>query len=365
MADPAFGWTPSGPQRACRVLVATDPDLLARGIGDAWDSGRVETGEVNGVAYRGAPLASRRRYWWTVRLWGDGEEPGPFASAASFETGLLDPADWEAVWICGEDVSSPLLRTEFDVPGEVRQARAYVAALGHYELRLNGERVGDRVLDPANTTYDHDPDLYDGDGKPARIPSPRVLYSVHDITGLLRPGTNATGLMLGHGWYSAEEDIGPGPMPRTPYGDRPRALLQIEIETADGRRSVVATGEGWRTGPGPIAYNDYGHGEYYDARRETPGWDAPGFDAGAWSPATAADPPGARLSAQLVQPVRVIETLAPVRVPAGRDGASIVDFGQHFSGWTRIRVSGPAGPKSSCGISGSSATTVSRTTTPT
>lgn len=99
------------------MLVATDPDLLARGIGDAWDSGRVETGEVNGVAYRGAPLASRRRYWWTVRLWGDGEEPGPFASAASFETGLLDPADWEAVWICGEDVSSPLLRTEFDVPG--------------------------------------------------------------------------------------------------------------------------------------------------------------------------------------------------------------------------------------------------------
>lgn len=194
------------------------------------------------------------------------------------------------------------------------------------------------MLDPANTTYDHDPDLYDGDGKPARIPSPRVLYSVHDITGLLRPGTNATGLMLGHGWYSAEEDIGPGPMPRTPYGDRPRALLQIEIETADGRRSVVATGEGWRTGPGPIAYNDYGHGEYYDARRETPGWDAPGFDAGAWSPATAADPPGARLSAQLVQPVRVIETLAPVRV---RRAGTVPRSSTSAS-------TSPAGPASGC-----------------
>lgn len=341
---PAFGWVPSGRQRAYQVLVATDPGLLAGGVGDVWDSGRVESEEVNGVSCQGAPLASRRRYWWSVRLWGDGAEPGPFASAATFEMGLLGPDDWEAVWIGGgQGVSSSLLRTGFDVPGNVRRARAYVAALGYYELRLNGERVGDRVLDPASTSYDHDPDLYDGDGKPARIPNPRVLYSTYDITGLLKPGANATGLILGHGWYSAETDIGPGPMPRTSYGDRPRALLQIETETEDGRLSVVTTGEGWWTAPGPIVYNDYGHGEYYDARREIPGWDAPGFDAAGWARATVVDPPEARLSAQLLQPIRVIETLAPVRVLTGEHGAMIADFGQHFSGWTRVRVSGPAG----------------------
>jgi hypothetical protein len=267
VAAPAFGWVPTGCQRAYQVRVATDPDLLADGVGDAWDSGRVESDEVNGVPYEGAQLASRRRYWWSVRLWGEGEEPGPFAPAASFEMGLLDPAYWEAAWIGGgEDVSSPLLRVGFDVPGKVRRARAHVAALGYYELRLNGERVGDQVLDPANTSYDHDPDLYDGDGMPARIPNPRVLYSTFDITGLLKPGANATGLILGHGWYSAESDIGPGPLPRTPYADRPRALLQIEIET-----------------------------------------------------------------------------LAPARMLTSGNGAAIADFGQHFSGWTRIKVSGPAG----------------------
>ncbi|TQM66796.1 alpha-L-rhamnosidase [Actinomadura hallensis] len=344
VAAPAFGWTPSGPQRAYQVLVATDPELPAAGVGNVWDSGRVATDEVNGASYRGAPLASRRRYWWSVRLWGDGPEPGPFAPAASFETGLLDPADWEASWIAGgEGVSSPLLRTGFYVPGDVRRARAHVAALGCYELRLNGERVGDRVLDPATTSYDHDPELYDGDGKPARIPHPRVLYSTYDVTGLLESGANAAGLVLGHGWYSAEDDVGPGPLPRTPYGDRPRVLLQIEIETGDGRRSVVTTGEHWRTAPGPVTYNDYGHGERHDARREPPGWDAPGFDAASWTPAAVVDPPEARLTAQLVQPVRVIETLAPVRTRPGRDGSSIADFGQHFSGWTRVTVSGPAG----------------------
>src|SRR5690606_28351787 len=210
VAAPAFGWTPSGPQRAYQVLVATDPELPAAGVGNVWDSGRVATDEVNGASYRGAPLASRRRYWWSVRLWGDGPGryataegngaagrgaaraarrrqwwggrlwgdgpgPGPFAPAAGFETGRRDPADWEASWIAGgEGVSSPLLRTGFYVPGDVRRARAHVAALGCYELRLNGERVGDRVLDPATTSYDHDPELYDGDGKPARIPHPRV-----------------------------------------------------------------------------------------------------------------------------------------------------------------------------------------------
>src|SRR5690606_20309039 len=189
VAAPAFGWTPSGPQRAYQVLVATDPELPAAGVGNVWDSGRVATDEVNGASYRGAPLASRRRYWWSVRLWGDGPEPGPFAPAASFETGLLDPADWEASWIAGgEGVSSPLLRTGFYVPGGARRARAHVAAPGCYELRRRGARGVDRVLDPATTPCDPAPELYDGDGKPARIPHPRVLYSTYDVTGLLESG---------------------------------------------------------------------------------------------------------------------------------------------------------------------------------
>ena len=52
------------------------------------------------------------------------------------------------------DVNSlpaPLLRREFTLEGKIKQARAYICGLGYYELRLNGQRVGDQVLDPGWT----------------------------------------------------------------------------------------------------------------------------------------------------------------------------------------------------------------------
>ncbi|GAA2437840.1 glycoside hydrolase family 78 protein [Actinomadura vinacea] len=301
---------------------------------------------MNGVAYAGRPLRSGELCWWTVRLWGRGG-PGPDAPPATFEMGLLEPSDWGgAEWIAGDEgVSSPLLRAQFTVAGTVTRARAHVSALGFYELRLNGGRVGDRVLDPATTSYDHDPELRDGDGEPARIPNPRVLASTYDITGQVNAGANAVGLILGHGWYSAESDNGPGPFPRTPWGDRPAALLRIEIETAEGERVTVVSDDAWRTAPGPIVYNDYTHGEHYDARKEVPGWDRAGFAAAGWSPATEVRAPAGRIRAQLLEPVRVIETLSPVATSPAGEGSRVVDFGQHVSGWTAIRVTGPAGAR--------------------
>lgn len=347
---PAFEWIPTcagggAPQVAYQVVVATSRERAARGEGDAWDSGRVESSATTGVVYGGEPLSSRVRRWWSVRLWSTEDAPGPWAQPAAFETALLEPGDWQARWIGAEaGISSPLLRTEFALAGPVRRARAYVCGLGYHELRINGEKVGDHVLGPAQTSYGHDPDLLDGEGRPARIAAPRVLYLVHDVTAHLRPGANAVGVTLGHGWYSAEPDKGPGPLPRKPWGDRPRALVQLEVELEDGTRTVIAGGgEGWRTAPGPIAYNDYSHGERYDARAEQPGWDAPGFDDGSWAPAVEAEAPGGALRVQPMEPVRVIETLEPVAARTSAAGATLLDFGQHISGWTQIEVSGPAG----------------------
>ncbi|WP_131735451.1 alpha-L-rhamnosidase [Actinomadura roseirufa] len=360
---PVFGWEPDGPggqrQTAYQVLVASAPELLTPEAADRWDSGRGEGDEVNGIAYAGRPLRSRERCWWTVRLWDRAGRPGPLTPPATFEMGLMEIADWgTAAWIAGDaGVSSPLLRTAFHVPGRVTRARAHVSALGYYELRLNGERVGDRVLDPATSTYDHDPDLRDGEGEPARIPNPRVLSTTYDVTDLVTAGDNAAGLILGHGWYSAEPDVVSGPFPRTPWGDRPAALLRIEIETDSGRPVTIVSDGAWRAAAGPITYNDYVHGERYDARREIPGWDRAGHAAGEWRPVAVVDPPAGRVRTGLLEPARVIETLRPVATTTitstatstttatatAAEGGLIVDFGQHVSGWTAIRVAGPAG----------------------
>ena len=59
------------------------------------------------------------------------------------------------------------------------------SALGFYELRLNGERVGDLLSQPEFTEY------------------PRhVQYQTYDVTKLLKPGANAVAALLGDGYYA-------------------------------------------------------------------------------------------------------------------------------------------------------------------
>jgi len=118
-----------------------------------------------------------------------------------------------------------LLRKPFRVNGRVRSAFAYVSGLGYYELYLNGRKVGDHVLDPAPTQYEK-----------------RVLYATYDVTGLLRQGANAAGMMLGEGLaasslqdknrYYNRAKIYPGPVAS------PRGILQLEIQYADGRKQL-------------------------------------------------------------------------------------------------------------------------------
>ena len=324
-------------QSAYRVLASSSRTGLDAGIGDLWDSGKVASDSTNGIAYAGTPLRSRQRCWWKVQTWDQYGRPGTDSPPAAFETALTEPGDWEASWISGAPrVSAPLLRAEAVLESQPSRARCYVTGLGYYELYVNGQQVGDRVLDPAITYYHND--------QPLELGS-RVLYATHDVTRHLRAGPNAVGLMLGNGYFSAEDDVPPSPSHREPYGDRPVALLQLDAELADGETVRVVSDTSWRASAGPVTYNDYSHGEAYDARLEQPGWCEPGFDDSAWEPARAAPSPSGRLQAQPLPPIRVVRTISPVRRLGSGDGATIYDFGQNMSGWTRLTVRGPAGAR--------------------
>lgn len=147
-------------QKAYQVLVAESLEKLHTDQPNVWNSGRVATNQSQQVVYDGPALQSGRRYHWKVRLWTSGGEPGPYSKPAFWEMGLLKPADWQARWISsglslahGNPVPCPLLRRVFDLAGTVRRARVYVAALGHYELFINGGRVGTDYLTPGWTDY--------------------------------------------------------------------------------------------------------------------------------------------------------------------------------------------------------------------
>jgi alpha-L-rhamnosidase len=303
------------------VLVATSAELLGRDTGDQWDSGRTASDESAQVVYAGKPLESGRTYWWKVRWWDAQGNASAWSAPARFEMGLLDPKEWKGTWIAGGNQ----LRKEFKLEGRVVRARAYVTALGYYELRLNGRKVGDHVLDPGWTTYEK-----------------RILYSTYDVTAHLRSGANALGAMLGNGWAVPPERFGPPIV--TPFKS-PAFLLQLKIELEGGKSMSVVSDTTWKAGRGPIVEDSIFDGEVYDARLETPGWDEPGYNDGKWPAAQAAEPPGGVLSAQMMPPIRVVETLVPREMTNPAPGVYVFDLGQNISGWVELRVSGPRGAK--------------------
>jgi alpha-L-rhamnosidase len=225
-------------------------------------------------------------------------------------------------WVTGPAVQ---LRRAFRLDKPVARARLYATALGGYEARLNGRKVGDGVLAPESTDF-----------------RSRALYQVHDVGDHLRAGDNVLGAIVGDGWFASP--FGFLDM-RYTFGPPPRRFSALlDVEHTDGTRTRIQTdGQGWRLAPSPIVLSEIYDGETYDARLEQPGWDAPGFADDGWSAARLGETPPCALAAHVAPPIRAIQTLKPQKVSEPAAGVRILDFGQNFSGWCRIKVKGPAG----------------------
>jgi alpha-L-rhamnosidase len=187
--QPRLSWRlPEGTtiQRAYRIRTS-----------NGWDTGRTDSPESILLPYAGPTLGSSERVSWRVRLWTDLGETA-WSEPGSFETGLLAPGDWRARWIGPVDDHrhpagqrpAPLLRGEFEIPRPVVSARLHATALGIYEAFLNGSRVGDAELTPGFTQYDS-----------------RLQVQTHDVTALVRTGSNALGAIIADGWYRGQIGI--------------------------------------------------------------------------------------------------------------------------------------------------------------
>ncbi|HWD93746.1 MAG TPA: glycoside hydrolase family 78 protein [Verrucomicrobiae bacterium] len=265
---------------------------------------------------------------------------GSWKSATNAETGwqslTFDDAEWVGAKVLGEYGVQPwgaiggndrrlparYLRREFTVEKKVRRATAYVCGLGLSELYLNGQKVGDDVLSPALSEYDK-----------------RAFYVVHDVTAQLKRGANAIGVILGNGRYFSPR--APGGMKTFGY---PKLQLQMNIQYVDGTTQQVVSDGNWKlTTAGPIRANNEYDGEEYDARLEMPGWDRPKFDDSKWQRVQSVEPGAPLLTAQIGEPIRVMETIHPVAITNPRPGMYVFDLGQNIGGWCRLKVRGPAG----------------------
>ena len=304
---PRFAWLLNHTDRAQKqtayqIQIARRADFSNAIV---WDSNKTASSDSAQVEYQGAALVSDTDYFWRVRYWDAQDAVSPWSASASFSTGLLQPSDWHAKWISGANV----LRREFTVEKPVRRARVFVAAAGYYELYLNGKKVGDHVLDPAWTDY-----------------TKRVLYSVYDVSREVQPGRNHLSAMLGRAWYAKA------------YNAAPKLIVQLQGEYTSGQKFEVLSDSRWMASKGPIVMDDIYNGETYDARLEAP-------DAAGGTPATVVDMPNVVLSAQMMPPIKVVDTLVPHKMYEASPGVYVFDFGQNFSGWVKLKVQGAAGTK--------------------
>ena len=339
---PQLSWKLQSPdqnqsQTAYRILVATTASALDTNTAELWDSGIIVSDDCIDIPLGSTALRSTTQVFWKVQVWDNDGKASDWSNTASFSIGLLNSEDWLGSWIgidrpCGDDdpdiehrrISARFLRHEFKTEKKIQRATAYIIGVGVHELYLNGDKVGDRVLSPGLTQYDK-----------------RVMYVTYDVTNQLNTGTNAVGVVLGAGRFFAPRIIA---RHKTITYGYPKMLFQMDLEYADGHIERVISNENWHiTTEGPILENNEYDGEYYDARKEMPGWSQPAFDDTNWLPAEIVAAASPKYSAQKHEPIRVTGAIDPIAITSPTPGTHIIDMGQNMAGWTKLFVSGARG----------------------
>ncbi len=349
---PQFSWQLTSiyknqQQVAYQFIVSDKESLLEREIGNFWDSGKVSSSETGNIPYRGKPLSSGLKLFWKVRVWDNTGNPSAWSKPAVFEMGYLQKSDWQARWIgIGEDLHpdslitgpAPFFRKTVSVSSAILSARVSVCGLGFYELYLNGNKVGDQVLAPAQTNYDVrklQKLLYFHDDQSRQ----RVLYNTFDVTSLVKSGENVIGMILGNGWYNQRDRAVEGRL----WYSTPRLIFQMEITFRDGSKKIVCSDKSWKVTTGPILHDAIFTGELYDARLELGEWSKPGYNDQKWQKVAEVRAPAGQLQSQLAPFDKVIRSVKPVYLRKNDKGAYSYDAGEMISGWVRMKLHGPKG----------------------
>lgn len=336
VATDSIGWGQK--QTARRILVASSEALLAKNKGDLWDSGVVKTNESQLVNYGGKTLKSGQVCHWKVRVKDENGVWSEWSRPAFWTVGLLSQSDWTASWIGnGEQfqrkpgqmdntLPDPWLRKKFELPFAPSKAFISVASIGYHELYVNGRKVDDTVLAPCVSDHNH-----------------RARYVTYDIGRFLQKGSNAVGLWLGYSW-SIYSQYKPEGAPRSPI-----VIAQADIFSAEGQTLRLATDASWKTKPsanttiGVWDFTNFG-GESFDASKNIPDWNSVAIDDSNWK-SVAVFRPKLTLSAQKVEPNRLVREIRPVSIAEPSPGVYRVDMGVNFTGWIEFDLTGKSGDR--------------------
>jgi alpha-L-rhamnosidase len=249
-------------QTAFEIRAASSSEKLKRGEADLWDSGKIISDQSVLVPWNGKPLGSRSRVFWQLRIWDKDSQSSPWNDPASFELGLLDPAnDWKAKWITSDlpryDVEASALAKSFWI-SVCSNANQAAAARFTFELPAHPS-VRSAIIDVA---ADGLITIFVNGRTNRQGSSSRTAPLRADVREQLSPGKNlvAIGSAAVRGAVRRDRgDVG-----------RNAIAARIEIELQDGRHIEFNTGNSWKA-----------------AASQSGEWTSTTFDDSAWSAANA------------------------------------------------------------------------------
>lgn len=200
----------------------------------------------------------------------------------------------------------------FRCAAKAEKAILKITALGVYEVKLNGERVGDFILAPGWTSYLN-----------------RLQVQSYDVTNLLKT-ENSLEVTVGQGWRAIANKRDGSDF----LGYRDTALIaELTIVYADGTAESIVTDSSWTARESKLRYTNIYDGDIYDAT----------FKAGSARHCICVDLEKDMLIPQEGEKIVEQERMPALQVIKTPAGETVIDFGQNMTGYVEFEIKGVPG----------------------
>lgn len=200
----------------------------------------------------------------------------------------------------------------FRCAAKAEKAILKITALGVYEAKLNGERVGNFILAPGWTSYLN-----------------RLQVQSYDVTDVLKT-ENSLEVTVGQGWRAIANKRDGSDF----LGYRDTALIaELTLVYADGRTESIVTDSSWTARESKLRYTNIYDGDIYDAT----------FKAGSARHCICVDLEKDMLIPQEGEKIVEHERMPALQIIKTPAGETVIDFGQNMTGYVEFRIKGTPG----------------------
>lgn len=219
----------------------------ASGKAKIWDSGRITSALSSGVPYGGPALEPSHRYFWRIAAWDRNGKAYPVSDTSWWETGLMEPTNWKAVWIGHEPAELHSLReshaawiSNAKVPGYATRGDTHHDFRFQFSLSKPVERADLYTTgEDATSAWVNGKQVRVAEALPKWKQMPWGTYEKQEVTAELRAGANLIAVEVTH------FDVSSGKA--TPVDTQTPMSMCLYLVYRDGTTELLSSASpGWK-----------------------------------------------------------------------------------------------------------------------